>query len=67
MNADTQTLMFLWSIAFFGSLIVLVVWVALPFGIFGTKPLLRTLIAEQRKTNELLKAIEKARLPSPNV
>jgi len=28
----------------------------MPFAIFGTKPLLKTLIAEQKKTNRLSKA-----------
>lgn len=29
-------------------------WIILPFAILGTKPLLRTLIAEQQRTNALL-------------
>ena len=29
-------------------------WIVLPFAILGTKPLLRTLIAEQQRTNALL-------------
>ena len=36
----------------------------LPFAIFGTKPLLWALIAEQKKTNELLAAAA-ARSKSP--
>jgi hypothetical protein len=35
-------------------LVLLVVWIILPFAIIGTKPLLRQLIEEQRRTNELL-------------
>jgi len=35
-------------------LIVLVLWVLLPFALFGVKPLLRQLVHEQRRTNELL-------------
>ena len=33
---------------------VVVCWIILPFAILGTKPLLRQLLAEQRRTNELL-------------
>ncbi|MBS0339828.1 MAG: hypothetical protein JSS56_04840 [Proteobacteria bacterium] len=36
--------------------VVVVLWICMPFAIFGTKPLLRALIAEQKKTNELLAA-----------
>lgn len=35
-------------------LVLIVVWIILPFAIFGTKPLLRELIQEQRRTNDLL-------------
>ena len=34
--------------------IVGICWIILPFAILGTKPLLRTLIAEQQRTNALL-------------
>ncbi|HHL40690.1 MAG TPA: hypothetical protein ENJ37_09310 [Deltaproteobacteria bacterium] len=34
-----------------------VLWLVLPFSVFGVKDLLRELIAEQKKTNELLKAV----------
>jgi len=37
-------------------LVIAVLWIALPFAIFGTKDLLRQLIAEQKKTNVLLQA-----------
>lgn len=33
---------------------VAIAWVLLPFAMFGLKPLLRQLVTEQRKTNELL-------------
>jgi hypothetical protein len=33
-------------------------WIVLPFAIIGTKPLLRDLLAEVRKTNELLRRWE---------
>lgn len=38
----------------FGFLIA-VLWIILPFAMFGIKPLLRQLIREQRTTNALLK------------
>ncbi len=33
-----------------------ILWALMPFAVFGTKDLLRELIREQRKTNELLLA-----------
>jgi hypothetical protein len=40
-----------------GFLVVLtVLWIILPFALFGTKALLRELIAEVRKTNMLLES-----------
>ena len=38
--------------AIFG-LILTVLWILVPFALFGIKPLLRELIAEQRRANEL--------------
>ena len=35
--------------------ILLILWVVLPFSIFGIKDLIREAIEEQKKTNELLK------------
>jgi hypothetical protein len=44
------------------SLVVGILWICMPFAIFGTKPILRELLAEQRKTNKLLaEAAERAR------
>ena len=37
--------------------VLAVLWICVPFAIFGIKPLLRELIAEQRKTQETLAAI----------
>ena len=39
---------------FFFLLLVAIVWFFLPFAIFGTKGRLDTVIAETRRTNELL-------------
>lgn len=37
--------------------VLMVVWTILPFAVIGIKPLLRQLLAEQRRTNELLQAM----------
>jgi hypothetical protein len=52
----------------FALLVVLVVlWIALPFALFGTKPLLRQLIAEQKRTNDLLdRRLPQFRRPEPS-
>lgn len=36
------------------ALVLAVLWTLMPFAIFGTKDLLRELIREQRRTNEIL-------------
>lgn len=36
------------------ALVLAVLWTLMPFAIFGTKDLLRELIREQKKTNEIL-------------
>jgi hypothetical protein len=41
-------------------LILAIAWIILPFALIGTKPLLRELIAETRRTNALL---EQRKLP----
>jgi hypothetical protein len=35
-------------------LLIAILWILMPFAIFGTKDLLRELIREQKKTNEIL-------------
>lgn len=37
-----------------------VAWVLLPFAMFGTKPILRDLLEEQRRTNALLREMRDA-------
>ena len=37
--------------------VILVLWIAMPFSVFGTKPLLKKLKEEQEKTNKLLKTL----------
>lgn len=43
-----------------GVVVLAVVWIALPFAVFGIKPLLQELIAEVRKTNALLEGLTKS-------
>lgn len=50
--ADWLTGFGILGIAFFVTVSIL--WILVPFAVFGIKPLLRELIAEQRRTNELL-------------
>lgn len=38
-------------------IVLAICWLILPFALIGTKPLLRQLLAEQRETNRLLRAI----------
>ena len=40
--------------------VMVILWIALPFSVFGTKGLLTALIKEQEKTNALLKELIKA-------
>lgn len=47
------------------ALILTVLWILVPFALFGIKPLLRELITEQRRANELSARI--AATPAPVV
>jgi Tfp pilus assembly protein PilX len=38
--------------------LVAILWILLPFAVFGMKPLLRTVVEQQRRTNELLARID---------
>jgi ABC-type bacteriocin/lantibiotic exporter with double-glycine peptidase domain len=40
---------------------LMLIWIVLPFAVFGIKDLLREIIAEQKRTNELLKDTLKTR------
>lgn len=44
----------LWVLLVLFALLVLVLWVLMPFAIFGTKTILRDLLRQQQRTNELL-------------
>ncbi|HEY2819151.1 MAG TPA: hypothetical protein VGK44_18680 [Casimicrobiaceae bacterium] len=51
---------FVWLAVVAFGIILAIAWIALPFALFGTKPLLRELIIEVRRTNALL---ERQRIP----
>jgi len=36
-------------------IVLTIAWIILPFALIGTKPLLRQILAETRRTNELLR------------
>ena len=40
--------------------VLVVCWIILPFAVIGTKPLLQQLLAEQKRTNEILVRLEAA-------
>jgi len=46
-------------------LILAIVWIVLPFAVFGIKPLLRKVLEEQRRTNALLAEAAAARTTPP--
>lgn len=39
---------------FIAAVFIVVLWIMLPFAVFGVKPLLRELLREQQRTNEEL-------------
>lgn len=41
------------------AIFVAVLWVLLPFAVFGLKDLVREAVAQQRRTNELLEQLSK--------
>jgi hypothetical protein len=43
-----------WLCVFVFGVVLAIAWIILPFALFGTKSLLRALIAEVRRTNALL-------------
>lgn len=45
-------------LAFLAALVLLVVWIVLPFAVMGTKDLLRDLLREAKRTNQLLEAAQ---------
>ena len=45
--------------------VVLVLWIAMPFSMFGVKGHLKKIAEEQEKTNRLLEALVESARPSP--
>lgn len=43
------------------AVLLVVCWIVLPFAVIGTKPLLKALLREQRRTNDLLAEALQAR------
>jgi hypothetical protein len=48
-------------------IVMTVCWTILPFAVIGTKPLLRQLLAEQRRTNDLLQAMSERSTQEPTL
>jgi hypothetical protein len=57
---DSGNPVFLWLVLLTTvAVIVLVVcWIILPFAVIGTKPLLRQILAEHQRTNDLLNRLD---------
>lgn len=53
------TLVGLYAGAWIAGLFIAVLWIVLPFAVFGLKRLVRECIEQQRKTNELLVQLHK--------
>ena len=51
-----MTIVVVWALIVLFAAVLYILWVLMPFAVFGTKDLLRQLIREQRRTNELLQA-----------
>ncbi|HYQ22339.1 hypothetical protein [Stenotrophomonas sp.] len=47
------------------TLVVAIIWILVPFAIFGVRRVLGELLAEQRRTNALLEQIGGDRIPPP--
>jgi hypothetical protein len=48
-------------------IVMAIAWILVPFAVIGLKPLLRTLIAETKRTNALLEAATRARIGTSDV
>jgi threonine/homoserine/homoserine lactone efflux protein len=57
MDSSTQILGTMTLVGIILAIILVVCWIILPFAILGTKPLLRDLLREQKRTNALLERI----------
>lgn len=59
-TAGVPLFAFLGPVAFILCLVLAVVWIILPFAIFGTKPILRELLAEQKKATAALEHLARS-------
>ena len=50
-------------VGFLFLLLLGILWILVPFAVFGIKPLLRQLLEEQRRTNQLLSGAGHPRVP----
>jgi hypothetical protein len=41
-----------------GLVVLVIAWIAMPFAIFGTKPILRMVLAELKENNKLLRELK---------
>ena len=48
---------FLLGLLYLFGLVVAICWIVLPFALIGTKPVLRSLLHEQQRTNALLEKL----------
>jgi predicted PurR-regulated permease PerM len=55
----------LYALIFLFGIVLAVCWIIVPFAIIGTKPLLRSLLDEQRRTNQLLTRVAQHLAPAP--
>lgn len=60
MNADTGAYAGILMVAVLLGLVLLVLWIVLPFAVFDLKSKTRDLLQEQRTTNILLRNIDKS-------
>lgn len=51
-----MTIVVIWALIVLFAAVLYILWILMPFAVFGTKDLLRQLIREQKRTNELLQA-----------
>lgn len=58
MDSSTQILSSLGMIGIILAIVLVVCWIILPFAVIGTKPLLRELVREQKRTNEQLAKLQ---------
>lgn len=56
-----EGLAFFYLIAVLFAFVLAICWIILPFALIGTKPILRALLQESKRTNELLERLTAAK------